>query len=286
MDQERERIRADLRGIIHGEVRCDDLFLEMYSSDSSIFQIKPLAVVRPKRIGDIPLVVQYALENQIPVHARGAGTGLAGQSLGRGIVIDFAHGLRRILDSEGDLIKVQPGLILSQLNRHLASQGRIFGPDPASRSVTTIGSVIALDASGSHRLQHGSARDHIQELQVVLANGEMVDLREIPLDSVSQLPSPELRRITQGVIDLVTANRDKIEAHTPQTVNRGSGYRLDDVVPDHLEPRVAEQVGDVRLAAGKEVVEADHLVAALDQPIAKVAPQKPGATSDKNTGHV
>ncbi|MEX2359285.1 MAG: anaerobic glycerol-3-phosphate dehydrogenase subunit C [Pirellulaceae bacterium] len=245
MDQERERIRADLRGIIRGEVRCDDLFLEMYSSDSSIFQIKPLAVVRPQRVSDIPLVVQYALENQIPVHARGAGTGLAGQSLGRGIVIDFAHKLQRILETKEDLVKVQPGVVLSQLNRHLAPLGRIFGPDPASRSVTTMGSVIALDASGSHRLQHGSARDHIQELQVVLANGELVDLREISLDEVSRLGSPELRRITEGVVDLLVSHRDKIEAHSPKSINRGSGYRLDDVIQ-------GDRINLARLMAGSE----------------------------------
>lgn len=235
MDLERERIRADLRGIIEGEIRCDDTFLEMYSTDASIFQVKPLAVVRPKRTSDVASTVQYAAENQLPVHARGAGTGMAGESLGRGIVIDFAHGMRRILETGDDWVRVQPGVVLSNLNRHLAQRDRIFGPDPATRSVTTMGSVIALDASGSHWPQHGSARDHILELQAVLATGEIVTFTDTQLDRIAHLESPELVRITSGVVELIETSKDKFDSHLPKTFNQGSGYHLADVLNnDHI----------------------------------------------------
>ncbi|MEW4456053.1 anaerobic glycerol-3-phosphate dehydrogenase subunit C [Bremerella sp. JC817] len=230
MDLERERIRADLRGIIAGEIRCDDTFLELYSTDASIFQVKPLAVVRPRRTSDVAATVQYAAENQIPIHARGAGTGMAGESLGRGIVIDFAHSMRRILETGDDWVRVQPGVVLANLNRHLAQRHRIFGPDPATRSVTTMGSVIALDASGSHWPQHGSARDHILELQVVLASGEVVTLKRTDLDRIAHIQSPELVRITSGIAELLSSNADKIQGHLPKTFNQGSGYRLSGVL--------------------------------------------------------
>ena len=245
MDLERERIQADLRGIIDGEIRCDDTFLELYSTDASIFQLKPLAVVRPRRTSDVEATVQYAAENQIPVHARGAGTGMAGESLGRGIVIDFANSMRRILDTGEDWVRVQPGVVLANLNRHLAQRGRIFGPDPATRSVTTMGSVLALDASGSHWLQHGSASDHILELQVVLAGGEVVTLGPTELDRVAHLESPELVRITSGLAEMLQTHSDKIESHLPKTFNQGSGYRLGGVVEDN-------QINLCKIVAGSE----------------------------------
>ena len=86
MDPRRERIQADLRGLLAGEVHCDDRFTVMYGSDASIYQVQPLGVVRPRGVADVRAVVRYAAEQGLPLHARGAGTGLAGESLGRGLI--------------------------------------------------------------------------------------------------------------------------------------------------------------------------------------------------------
>ena len=94
MDQERERIQADLRGLLDGDVRCDDVFVQMYATDASIYEVRPLGDVRPRSTSDVVACVQYATENEIPLHARGAGTGLAGESLGPGLVLDFSHAMR------------------------------------------------------------------------------------------------------------------------------------------------------------------------------------------------
>ena len=133
MDPERERIQADLRGLLEGEVHCDDIFVQAYASDASVFEIRPLGIVRPRSAADVVACVEYASDHQIPLHARGAGTGLAGESLGPGLVIDFAHSMRRILAIDQDTVRVQPGVVLGQLNAQLASVGRCFGPDPAKR---------------------------------------------------------------------------------------------------------------------------------------------------------
>src|SRR5688572_1535039 len=98
MDQQRERIQADLRGVLGGTVRCDDLFTQMYASDASLYELRPLAVVRPQSTDDVVTAVRYAAENGLPIHPRGAGTGLAGESLGPGITIDFSYAMRRVLD--------------------------------------------------------------------------------------------------------------------------------------------------------------------------------------------
>ncbi|HND55669.1 MAG TPA: FAD-binding oxidoreductase, partial [Pirellulaceae bacterium] len=153
MDSERERIQADLRGLVQGEVYCDDVHTQLYATDASLYQVRPLGVVRPKHAADVAACVKYAAEQQLPVHARGAGTGLAGESLGRGLVLDFAHTMRRVVHVDGEKVRVQPGVVHAQLNRLLAPHGRVFGPDPAMSTVTTMGSVLALDSAGSHWLR-------------------------------------------------------------------------------------------------------------------------------------
>ena len=125
MDQEQVRIKEDLSGLLAGDVLCDDLFLQLYASDASVYEIRPLAVVRPRNIGDVTACVQYAAEHKIPIHPRGAGTGLAGESLGDGIVVDFSRYMNRIGTVTKHTATVQPGVVHAALNTQLAKQGRL-----------------------------------------------------------------------------------------------------------------------------------------------------------------
>ncbi len=229
MDQQRERIAEDLRGLLEGEVHCDDLFTQMYASDASLYELRPLAVVRPRATDDVVATVRYAAEHGHPIHARGAGTGLAGESLGPGILIDFAHSMRRVLSVEADRVTLQPGVIHGKLNRQLALHDRMFGPDPATGGVTTMGSVVALDGAGSHWLVYGSARKHVLSLQVVLASGEVIEAGPTFLGDSGEGVSPQ-RDLARRMADLVRREQRVIEAHRPQSlVNRG-GYQLHDLV--------------------------------------------------------
>ncbi len=99
---------------MQGDVRCDDVFTQLYASDASIYELRPLGVVRPRTVDDVVATVRYAAENHLPIHARGAGTGLAGESLGRGLVVDFSRYFRRIVADEGDRVRVQPGVVLAR----------------------------------------------------------------------------------------------------------------------------------------------------------------------------
>src|SRR5688500_1169884 len=181
MDPEQQRIQEDLRGLLKGEVRCDELFTQLYASDASIYELRPLGVVRPRSLDDVVATVRYAAENHLSIHARGAGTGLAGESLGRGLVLDFSRYFRRIVADDGDRVRVQPGVVLSSLNRILARTGRLFGPDPAMRNVTTMGSAVAIDAGGSHWPKYGSTRQHVVELEIVIVDGEVLRVARHPL---------------------------------------------------------------------------------------------------------
>ncbi len=237
MDELRARIQDDLRGRIEGDVRCDDIFLQLYATDASIYEIRPLGVVRPRSTADVVACVEYAAENQLPVHARGAGTGLAGESLGPGLVIDFSKYMRRILRTDRDTVRVQPGLVLNQLNAHLLAFGRHFGPDPAMSHVTTIGSVVAIDAAGSHWLRYGSTRSHVESLQVVLADGHACELGRVSLvDSGGDAASPQVHDLVRPLAELLAREQTLINAKQPQAMLNRSGYGLAGVLSnEHLD---------------------------------------------------
>jgi FAD/FMN-containing dehydrogenase len=241
MDPVRQRIQDDLRGLVRGDVLCDDLSLQLYASDASIYQIKPLCVVRPRSTADVAASLRYAAEQNLPVHARGAGTGLAGESLGAGLVLDFSRYMRRVLRTGPDHVRVQPGVVLGRLNEHLLPFGRLFGPDPAMSQVTTLGSVIAIDASGSHWLQYGSARSHVESLQIALSDGTVLEVGREPLppnDSNVEASGPDLRKraLVNDTADLLLRNSDLIGRRRSQALVNRSGYQLGDVLSEtHLD---------------------------------------------------
>ncbi|MFN7804742.1 MAG: FAD-binding and (Fe-S)-binding domain-containing protein [Planctomycetaceae bacterium] len=245
IDERRRRLREDLSPLLKGEVRCDPLTTSLFSTDGSLYQITPLAVVAPAGVQDVQEVVRYASQERIPVFPRGAGTGIAGDSLGSGLILDFSRfmcGIRRINDS---LVHVEPGVIHNHLNRQLRAEGRYFAPDPSNSSITTIGSMLAVDAAGSHSCRVGSTRDHVRELDVVLASGEALSLgRElVPSHTLPRgvgegawpresLEPPALaamspvERLISRLAELVEGNRDLIERHQPAGLRNRCGYHL------------------------------------------------------------
>jgi FAD/FMN-containing dehydrogenase/Fe-S oxidoreductase len=224
-----------LRGLVKGDVRCDDVFLQLYASDASIYEIRPQAVVRPRTLADVVAAVEYAAENNLPVHPRGAGTGLAGESLGGGIVLDFSRYMRRVLSNDGDRVRIQPGIIHAQLNEYLRPSGRHFGPDPANSDVTTMGSVIAIDGGGSHWLKYGSARRHVIGLQIVLADGDVLEVgRESIEASLGEEESPRAHLVA-SLATLLARNAEIIQAHQPKSVVNRAGYHLDVLADGQLD---------------------------------------------------
>ena len=120
LEQQRTIIQDDLRGLIAGDVLCDAISLQLYASDASIYEIRPLAVVRPQSLADVIACVQYAAEKHVPIHARGAGSGVAGESLGPGLVMDFSKNLRRVLRIDPETVRVQPGVVHERPERPFA----------------------------------------------------------------------------------------------------------------------------------------------------------------------
>ncbi|TWT48699.1 FAD-binding and (Fe-S)-binding domain-containing protein [Botrimarina hoheduenensis] len=215
------RIAEDLRGVTSGDVLSDVATRRLYASDGSLYQIMPAAVVRPRVTADVAATVRYASENGIPVHARGAGSGLAGGVLGTGIVIDFSRYMRRLIADEGETVVAQAGLPLAELNRRLAPD-RTFGPDPANRAVSTVGGAVATDASGSRRNWFGSVGDAVREMTVVLASGETVRLDATGVSDATAAASS----IERSVDAALRTNTSSISEYTPGGCVSTSGYAL------------------------------------------------------------
>src|SRR5262249_39926400 len=179
-EQQRQNLEDDLRGILKGQLFFDDLTRALYSTDASIFQVQPLGVVVPRDEEDVQSLVRYAAEHKIPLIPRGAGSGVAGESLGAGLVVDLSPHFRSILEIGSDTVCVQPGVVYRELNAQLAKVGRRFAPDPASGAQCTIGGMLATNASGSRILRHGYTRDHVAGLRLVLDNGDAVSVGPRP----------------------------------------------------------------------------------------------------------
>jgi len=265
MDLEQSRIEADLRGVLDGEVYCHPLRTQLYASDASIYEIAPLAVVRPRHADDVSQCVKYAAENSLPLFPRGGGTGLAGQSLGPGIVLDFSRFMRRMLHVDQDklIARVQPGLALADMNRILAKDRLVFGPDPPTRAVTTIGSVLAIDTLGSHFLKYGTAGATLLSAQCVLADGEEVPLERSNWRSPSS-SNAKLNHLVSEIGQLLWTNRGVTKSPPWRGVARGCGYRLESAF-DH------EQVDMARLQSG-----AEGTLSILTEATVKIEPM-PGA---------
>ncbi len=225
MDIERQRVQDDLRGIVRGDVYCDRLTTQLFASDASIYQIGPLGVVRPRSAADVIATVQYAAEHEISLHPRGTGSGVAGESLGAGLILDFSRYMRRItVSSDASRVIVQSGAVLAEVNRSLKPHGRWFGPDPVTRSVTTMGSVLATNASGSHYLRSGSARDTVESMRVVTVEGELLDLSTHSVDE-----DGSTGRLARGIAEIQSQFKSKLDSIVDAPKSRG-GYRIDDVV--------------------------------------------------------
>ena len=165
---------AACREQLTGEVRTDPLTLALYSTDASLYQKMPYAVVIPRTADDVAAAVALAAACELPVLPRAAGTSLAGQAVNEAIIIDFSRHLDAILSihPEEGWARVQPGVVVDDLNRALRPHRLQFGPDPASSNRSTIGGAVANNATGSHSLLYGMSADHVRAVDVILSDGE------------------------------------------------------------------------------------------------------------------
>ena len=156
------------------EVRADAGTLGMYASDASLYRIPPLAVVRPRHVDEVAAALAVARATGVPLTSRGAGTSVAGNAVGRGIVLDFSRHLNRVLhvDPEARTAVVEPGTVHAVLQKAVMPHGVRFGPDPSTHPRCTIGGMIGNNACGSRSLAYGRTSDNVAGLELLTAAGE------------------------------------------------------------------------------------------------------------------
>jgi FAD/FMN-containing dehydrogenase/Fe-S oxidoreductase len=212
-----------------GEVRFDDLSREIYATAACLYRIRPLGIVAPRTAEEVSRIVAFLAGEGIPITARGAGSGVAGQTLGEGIIIDFARFMNRALgyDPESATVEVEPGLVLAELNRSLLRLRRFFPPDPQSGDYCTLGGMIANNSGGPRSISYGSTRDWVESLEVVLADGAITEFRP----RAPSEPSPRSLledSIYREIPALLCHHHPLIEQYRPRVKN-SSGYHLWDL---------------------------------------------------------
>jgi len=229
--QSASSLRADLERLVgRGKVRADPRDLTAYSTDASIYTIRPQAIVIVEKEEDVAKVLAYALKNGVPVTPRSAGTSVSGGAIGPGIVLDFSR-FNQILavNPEEGWVWVQAGVIYSELNRALEKYRLFFPPDPASGDACKLGGMLANNASGARSVKYGSTKDYILEMKVYLADGSKVTVKDY------EVGSPELHRLLQEqprfseLLNLISANTDLIRSRRLSVKKNSSGYNLFDL---------------------------------------------------------
>src|SRR5262245_9528288 len=216
-----------LKKRISGEVRFDKVSRLIYSTDASIYEIEPLGVVLPRTHDDVFAVMEITRDFNVPVLPRGAGTSLAGQTVGEAVVMDMSKYLNRVLEvnAEERWALVEPGVVQEQLNLHLRPMGFLFGPDTSTANRATLGGMMGNNSAGSHSIIYGKTIDHVLEMDVILSSGERRHFTDMKFEEAAARGGLEGR-----VADIVRTHRDEIERRYPKIMRRVSGYNLDEFV--------------------------------------------------------
>ena len=235
---------ADLRQQVGGDIRTDLVNRTLYSTDASLYQVMPFGVCFPRNRDEVQATVKLAAQHGIPILPRAGGTGLAGQTVNEAVVMDMSQHMNQVLEvnREEKWVRVQPGIVLSQLNQQLRPLGLQFGPDPASGNRAGIGGIVGNNATGSHSILYGMTADHVMETEVVLSDGSLAHFGICPSD---KLPGYLQKEGLEGAIyrnvhQIVSEKADVIRAGTPRHWRRCGGYnlfRFVDDVPETPYPR-------------------------------------------------
>jgi FAD/FMN-containing dehydrogenase/Fe-S oxidoreductase len=246
-----------LRRHVSGEVRFDDTSRHLYATDASHYQIRPLGVVLPKSADDLAVTVQIASELGVPITARGAGTSLSGQAIGPGIVIDCSKYLNRVgeIDIPGRRVRVQPGVVLDQLNREVGAFGLMFAPDVATASRATVGGMIGNNSAGARSVVYGQTADHVRTLSAVLADGSRAEFGSLsPQEYARKLELRSLEGDAYRAADAaVRDNAAAIADRFPKIMRKVSGYNLPGIAAcGFAMPAKPQAANFVPLLAGSE----------------------------------
>ena len=247
---------------LEGKLFTDEVLRTLYATDASVYRELPLAVAFPAHEQDVKRLIDFARTNHVPLIPRTAGTSLAGQVVGAGIVVDVSRTFTQILEinKEEQWVRVQPGVVRDELNQVLAAQGLFFGPETSTSNRAMIGGMVGNNSSGAHSLVYGSTRDQLLEVKGFLADGSYVTFGEIDPETfhhLSQSRGTTLERRIYQQIDAIysdPANRENIEGSFPKPGihRRNTGYALDAMACSSPYTEGGPPLNLAKLVAGSE----------------------------------
>src|SRR5690242_9160506 len=174
----------DLSRQLEGELFTDDTIRQLYATDASAYQEKPLAVAVPKSVADLKKIILFAGKHHTPIIPRAAGTSLAGQVVGKGIVVDVSKYFTKIieLNEQERWVRVQPGVIRDELNMFLKPHGLFFGPETSTANRAMIGGMVGNNSCGSNSVVYRSTREHLLEVKAILSDGSDAEFKALSID--------------------------------------------------------------------------------------------------------
>ncbi|MDA2919453.1 FAD-binding protein [Desulfobacterota bacterium AH_259_B03_O07] len=233
-------LEETLKAKVNGEVRFDSFSRILYSTDASNYQVEPVGVVIPRSTEDVIKTIEISKQYNVSILPRGGGTSLAGQAVGHALVLDFSKYLNHMIAIDPDLktVTVEPGIYLDQLNQHLKKHNLMFGPDPSTANVATVGGVVGNNATGAHSILFGMAGDNVEGAKIVLSDGTFIELNPLDESSFNTKSSKDNAegRLYSDLFELRKNYCDIISNEFPKHWRRASGYSLPYILKNPFNP--------------------------------------------------
>lgn len=249
-----------LSSVLNGKLVFDKLHKSIYATDASVYRKIPLAVAFPKDVDDLKNIIDFALKNKITIIPRAAGTSLAGQCVGDGIVVDISKHFTKIIafDEHNKTITVQPGIIRDELNLFLKPYGLFFGPDTSTSNRCMIGGMVGNNSSGTTSIQYGVTRDKIIELNTILSDGSEAIFEEVSKEEFNQKRNGNTleNKIYNSIFSELSKPeiQQEIKKEFPKSTihRRNTGYCVDELLKTEIFSDTTEKINIAKLLCGSE----------------------------------
>ena len=250
----------NLQKVVRGRVLSDNVHRILYATDASAYREKPQAVFFPEDKADLINVIKFAADNKISLIPRADGTSLAGQVVGNGLVVDISKTFNKIIEVNvaEKWVKLEPGVVLDELNKILAKDNLFFGPETSTSNRCMLGGMAGNNSCGAHSLIYGSTRDHILEMECVLSDGSEVVFGEISSDEFNEkctldsLEGKIYRQIKQLLTDKSLVSEIENQYPAPEIKRRNTGYALDLLLENEIFGDSKARFNMCKLLAGSE----------------------------------
>ena len=250
----------ELQGRLNGSLVYDDLHKALYATDASVYRKIPLAVAFPKDEKDLQLLIEFATQNKVTLIPRTAGTSLAGQCVGDGIVVDVSKHFTNIIafDELNKTITVEPGVVRDELNLFLKPFELFFGPNTSTSNRCMIGGMVGNNSSGSTSIRYGVTRDKVLQIDGVLSDGSLVCFKELTskefkLKTHEQSLEGKIYASIYNELSQEQVQQEiKSQFPKPSIHRRNTGYAVDELLASDLFGGLEATINIAKLLSGSE----------------------------------